>query len=77
MDAPDIRWSALTKMKKKQLEKAGKDTTGVAYTLADFKKEVIDGRELDGDKLDEDMPRWKMNDDDLTHLMEYLKSTDQ
>lgn len=74
MDAPDIRWSALTKMKQKQLLKEGKDTANVEYTLADFKKEVIDGRELDGDKLDEDMPRWKMNNDDLTLLMKYLKS---
>ena len=74
MDAPDIRWSALTKMKQKEFSKEGKTPDNPEYTLADFKKEVVDGRELDGSKLDDDMPRWKMSHEDLTQLMDYLKS---
>ena len=43
------------------------------YGFEDFKNAVENGRHPDGDKLDENMPRWKMSDQDLRDLMEFLR----
>ena len=76
MHAPDLRWPSLTKMKQKVESKGEHEQLIGNYNFDDFKKEVVDGKELDGDKLDEDMPRWKMSDEDLKDLMNYLKTLD-
>jgi mono/diheme cytochrome c family protein len=71
MDAPDIRFSALS-------DEAGEtDEHGdehAEYNLSLFRQAVMDGKHPDGDELSRDMPRWKMSDDDLEDLFEYLKS---
>ena len=74
MDAPDIRWSALSGEHHKEqmdMEKHGKN---VEYNFETFRNAVEEGKHPDGDKLKEDMPRWKMSDEDLQDLMKYLKS---
>ncbi len=76
MDSPGIRWSTLTSMKRKDLGKSENDTSISPYTFEDFKKEVIDGRDVGGEKLKPGMPRWQMSDADLKDLMDYLKSLD-
>ena len=76
MDSPGIRWSTLTGMKRKELGKDENDQSIDAYTFEDFKKEVIDHKELDGEELKDGMPQWKMSDADLKDLMDYLKSLD-
>lgn len=79
MDAPDIRWSALSSDHHNGEEEHAEveqeeDEHAEVYTFEDFKNAVEKGQHSDGDKLSTDMPRWKMSDADLRDLMNYLKS---
>jgi len=75
MDAPDIRWSAL-------IGEAGEGHGGeeehegeaAEYDLETFRLAVVEGKHPDGKPLKADMPRWRMSDEDLSDLLEYLKS---
>lgn len=68
MDAPDIRYLALSSESDEHEEMSG------AYDLETFKKAVIDGQHPDGDSLDSDMPLWKMSDANLADIFAFLKS---
>jgi len=68
MDAPDIRYVALSSESDEHEEMTGE------YDLAAFTNAVINGQHPDGDSLDTDMPRWKMSDADLADLFAFLKS---
>ena len=75
MDAPDIRYSALSG--DASVEEHGDDDHANEhnkYDLAAFRLAVVEGKHPDGDNLSRDMPRWLMEDDDLEDLFEYLKS---
>ena len=75
MDAPDIRWSALSSDHHEMGDTGNKTMTPAkAYDFEDFKNSVENGKHPDGDVLKTDMPRWKMSDADLADLMNYLKS---
>lgn len=74
MDAPDIRWSALSGEHHEGQMDTEKHGENVEYTFETFRNAVEGGKHPDGDELKEDMPRWKMSDEDLQDLMEYLKS---
>ena len=74
MDAPDIRWSALSGEHHEGQMDTEKHGENVEYNFETFRNAVEGGKHPDGDKLKEDMPRWKMSDEDLQDLMEYLKS---
>lgn len=67
MNAPDIRYSALSTMPEMQ-------HSNTAYSLADFKLAVEDGQHPDGEELNTDMPRWSMSDADLQDLLAFLKT---
>jgi mono/diheme cytochrome c family protein len=45
-----------------------------SYDLALFRQAVVEGRDAAGDPLSNDMPRWKMDDQDLADLADYLQS---
>jgi len=66
MDAPDIRLSALNAMDDMQ----GKNRP---YNFDDFKTEVVDGKDLNGESLEADMPRWKMSEADLQDLFAFIQ----
>ena len=68
MDAPDIRYVALSSESDAHEEMSGE------YDLETFKKAVIEGQHPDGDALDINMPRWNMSDADLADLFAFLKS---
>ncbi len=75
MDAPDIRWSALSvghhgKGEADSLKQHHEEV----YDFESFKNSVVNGKHPDGDVVNKDMPRWQMSDADLTDLMNYLKS---
>lgn len=88
MDAPDIRWNALSGHhhhhhdeddehhgEEAEVHHGGAaDDHDATYGFAQFRDAVENGRHPDGDKLSEDMPRWSMSDADLHDLMDYLKS---
>ncbi len=69
MNAPDIRWSTLT-----EAEHGGEGMDHPPYDVETFKRAVTQGVEPDGNRLDPAMPRWRMSDQDLNDLIEYLKS---
>ena len=75
MDAPDIRWTALSTDKQEMGDAGNKTMTPAkAYDFDDFRNSIENGKHPDGDALKTDMPRWKMSDADLKDLMTYLKS---
>lgn len=74
MDAPDIRYSALTGEQGEHGENDGHEDEHSGYDLDAFRLAVIEGKHPDGEPLDRDMPRWRMSDSDLADLFEYLKS---
>lgn len=69
MDAPDIRYEALSE----EADEHGSEE-GEEYSLEDFRQAVIEGKHPDGESLSRDMPRWEMNDEDLADLFAFLKS---
>ena len=71
MDAPAIYYDALNSM---MVEESGGTETPGGYTLQDFRTAVIEGKHPDGDQMDSEMPRWKMNDTDLADLFAFLKT---
>ncbi len=71
MDAPDIRWSALSAEKREH--GSGEDEHG-EYTIETFRMAVIEGKHPDGAPLSRQMPRWEMSEADLRDLAEYLQS---
>ncbi len=75
MDAPDIRWPALSVGHHGgEVVDSLKQHHEVVYSFESFKNSVENGKHPDGDDLKKDMPRWQMSDADLKDLMNYLKS---
>ena len=72
MDAPDIRFTALSSEEEEHGEEHG-DEHG-EYDLDSFRLAVIGGAHPDGDPLSRDMPRWRMSDQDLADLFDFLKT---
>jgi len=68
MDAPDIRYSTLTSEEEEHGGEHGE------YDLDSFRLAVIGGTHPDGKALNRDMPRWRMSDQDLADLFEFLKT---
>jgi hypothetical protein len=67
MDAPDIRYSALSRMPEMKDRQQ-------AYSLDDFRLAVEKGQDPVGEELDQDMPRWRMSEADLQDLYAFVKS---
>lgn len=77
MDAPNIRWSALSGEAAAEHEDEAdepEDGHGGVYDLETFRLAVIDGVHPDGEPLSDDMPRWVLSDEDLADLFTYLQS---
>jgi mono/diheme cytochrome c family protein len=76
MDSPDIRWSALVKEEDHHHEEETKLHVHKheGYDLEKFKLAVIDGKHPDGKPLEDGMPRFRMSDEDLIDLADYLKT---
>jgi cytochrome c oxidase subunit 2 len=66
INAPDIRWSALTQ--------AEPDMDHPPYDEQTFKRAVTQGLDPAGHPLDAAMPRWQMSDQDLNDLIAFLKT---
>jgi hypothetical protein len=68
----DIRYRALTAGEHGH---DGEETgEGHNYTDEDIRRAITEGMEPDGKRLDPTMPRWKMGNNDLGDLLEYLKT---
>lgn len=74
MDAPDIRFVALSSEGDDEHgEDSHADEHG-EYDLEDFRRAIVFGQHPDGNPLSSDMPRWRMGDDDLIELFGFLKT---
>ncbi len=71
MDAPAIYGDALNKM---LVEDSGGTPQPAGYTLQNFRTAVVAGLDSTGKPLDQNMPRWQMNDKDLADLYAFLES---
>lgn len=69
IEAPAINYNGLVEMKK---EDSGGNPT--EYSLDDFRGAVVEGHDTAGDELDQTMPRWQMNDQDLADLLDFVKT---
>jgi mono/diheme cytochrome c family protein len=78
MDAPDIRWSTLSKEEHENGtgEGEGEESEHAhgEYTLEMFRMAVIEAKHPDGKPLKREMPRWKMSKKDLIDLADFLRS---
>lgn len=72
MDAPDIRFAALSSHEVNESAPHSEDHEG-DYSLETFRMAVVDGQHPDGDAIDTDMPRWQLSDSDLADLFRFLK----
>ncbi len=75
MNSPDIRVSALISEGDEHgtQEDAHREAHG-EYDLEAFRMAVIGGKHPGGELLRREMPRWRINDQDLQDLFEFLKS---
>ena len=71
MDAPDIRYVALSGEEGEHGEGGGEEHG--EYDLETFRLAVVEGKHPNGDSLSTDMPRWQISDADLADLLAFLK----
>ncbi len=71
-DAPDIRYIALAGEGEGHEDDDSHSDEHSRYDLEDFRLAVIEGVHPDGVTLNREMPRWKMDDRDLSALFEFL-----
>ncbi len=72
MDAPDIRFAALSG--EEHGHDDDHDDDHGEYDLEAFRQAVVEGLHPDGESLSADMPRWKFSDQDLADLFEFLQT---
>lgn len=74
MDAPDIRYVALSgETGENGHDEDEHNDDHAEYSMEKFRRAVVEGRHPDGEPLSREMPRWRMSDEDLADLFEYLK----
>ncbi len=75
MDAPDIRYIALSQEEHEEAEgNEAHEDEHPGYGLEEFYLAVIQGKHPDGEPLSADMPRWSMSDEDLADLFAFLQT---
>ena len=79
MDAPAITYDALQGESGEHAAEEGDETDEHAgeegaYGMEDFRVAIVEGKHPDGDSLDESMPRWDMDEEELRDLLSFLKS---
>ena len=74
-DVPDITWGKLTQEEHHE-EDSGKDEheEHPPYTEETLKSAITRGINPAGEPLDEEMPRWRMSEQDLDDLVEFIKT---
>jgi hypothetical protein len=71
--APDIRYKTLTA---EEMEHEGEEEHHPPYTDETIKRAITRGVDPAGNPLECPMPRWTMTEEDLSDLLEFLKSLD-
>jgi hypothetical protein len=76
-DSPNITWHVLTQEEDHE-EEAGQEVheEHPPYTEVTLKRAIAEGVDPAGERLDDEMPRWKMSEQDLDDLVEFIKTLD-
>jgi mono/diheme cytochrome c family protein len=72
-DVPDISWHKLIEEEHEE-EDEEEHEEHPPYTEETIKIAIIKGINPAGEPLDEEMPRWKMTDNDLNDLVNFMKT---
>ena len=76
MDAPDIRWSTLTAEEHGEPGDHKENAMDhPPYDAASFQNAVTQGVNPGGEPLDTAMPRWRMSDQDIQDLIDFLQES--
>ena len=75
-DTPDITWHVLTE--EEHEEKSGQEEheEHPPYTEETLKRAIVEGVNPASERLDDEMPRWRMSEQDLDDLVEFIKTLD-
>ncbi len=73
MQVPDITFAELNGGQDEHGDNGdGHSHDNEGYDLEDFSQAVVIGFHPDGQSLDNDMPRWKLSDEDLSDLFDFI-----
>ena len=74
-DTPDITWHILTEEEEHE-EDPGQEEheEHPPYTEETLKRAIVEGVNPAGERLDDEMPRGRMSEQDLDDLVEFMKS---
>ena len=74
MDAPDIRYITLSSEEEGHGGDHDHGEEHDEYDVESFRRAVVEGQHPDGEPLSREMPRWRMDDQDLADLLLFLKT---
>ncbi len=73
LDVPDITWDNLTQEEHHEEEPGQEEhEEHPPYTEETLKRAIIRGIDPAGEPLDESMPRWRMSEQDLDDLVDFI-----
>ena len=76
-DSPNITWHVLTQEEEHEEEAGqGEHEEHPPYTEVTLKRAITEGVDPAGDRLDDEMPRWRMSEQNLDDLVEFIKTLD-
>jgi len=76
-DSPDITWHVLTQEEGHNEEPGkGEHEEHPPYTEETLRRAITKGLDPAGEPLDDEMPRWRMSEQDLTDLADFIKTLD-
>jgi mono/diheme cytochrome c family protein len=74
-DSPNITWHVLTQEEGHNEEPGkGEHEEHPPYTEVTLKRAITGGVDPAGERLDDEMPRWRMSEKDLNDLVEFIKT---
>lgn len=74
-NAPNITWNTLTQQEGHDEEPAGGEhEEHPPYTEETLKRAITEGTDPAGEPLKSEMPRWRMSEEDLNDLLDFMKT---
>ena len=76
-DSPNITWHVLIQEEEHEEQTGqGEHEEHPPYTEETLKRAITEGVDSAGERLDDEMPRWRMSKQDLDDLVEFIKTLD-
>jgi cytochrome c oxidase subunit II len=75
-DSPNITWRVLTQEEHEEEAGQGEHEEHPPYTEVTLKRAITEGIDPAGERLEDEMPRWRMYEQDLDDLVEFMKTLD-